>query len=353
MRSHRPPRTARRNRTTPRPRLDVPSRLSLRLFVAILAVAALPATSDPAGADDRVQEVPTFGATTELVYVRFHIERKGDYVGTVEADQLRILEDGKEQPIALLETPSTRVRTVPPEVTLALDVSSSVMDERLLDEELVRDVIFASLSEQARVGLCAFGGELRCLTPPTRDADAVLAGFQQALRFGVETRRTGTRLYASLADIARQAHEGEQAQRAIIVFSDGLDNQDGDVTETIRAVREKDVRIYSLTLSQAFQATSRTVPGFGQPANRTMFDYKKFELARVAEESGGRNWEPGTLDEETLARILREIGNEITMEIVVGYAPPGLPEGREHEVKVQLVDKSVGKIRGGERKVVR
>jgi len=329
-----------------------PSPRLLSTLAVALSLSFVPA-SVRAQATATPQEVPTFGATTELVYVRFHIERKGEYVGAVRPDQLKVFEDGKEQPIALLETPQTRQRTVPPEVTLALDVSSSVMDEHLLDEKMVKDVLFASLSSQARVGLCAFGGTLRCLTPPTRDPDAVLDGFQQAMRFAIETRRSGTRLYASVADMIRNTRLGEKAQRAIVVFSDGIDTEDGSVKDTIQAARDADVRVYAVTLSQAFQATSRTVPAFGQTPNRTYFDYKKLDLARLARESGGRDWEPGTIDEETLAKILREIGNEITMEIVVGYQPPGPPDGRKHKVKVQLLDKSLGKIQGGERTLVR
>ena len=170
------------------------------LLASTLATAPLAAavqTTPPA------QGVPTFEATAELVYVRFHVETRAGYAKTLAKEQLRVLEDGKPQAIALLETPSTRERTVPPEITLALDVSSSVMDAQLLDERLVRDVLFASLSEQARVGLCAFGGQLRCFAPPTREPQAVLDGFQQALRFAGETRHTGTRLYASLTDLAQ------------------------------------------------------------------------------------------------------------------------------------------------------
>jgi hypothetical protein len=52
--------------------------------------------------------------------------------------------------------------------------------------------------------------------------------FQQAIEFGHEQRRAGTRLYASLADLAKAPKEGDKAaQRALIVFSDGLDNKDG------------------------------------------------------------------------------------------------------------------------------
>jgi VWFA-related protein len=319
---------------------------------AFLAAAlAAAAVTTVAQVPDK-HDVPTFGTSTELVYVRFHVERKGGYLDTLKPDQLRVLEDGRLQKIALLETPSTRERTIPPEVTLALDVSSSVMDERLLDESLVKDILFASLGEQARVGLCAFGGELRCLRPPTRDAESLVDGFQEALRFGWEQRREGTRLYASLADLCRRPKEGEKAQRAMIVFSDGLENRGGKVGEAIQAAVEGDVRVYSILLSQAFQTSSRNA-AFGGVPNRTMYDYKKFELSRLAEESGGRAFEPGTVDPKSLAKILRTIATEISMENVVGYQPEGAATGRKRHVKVELADKSLGSIKDGERTLVR
>jgi hypothetical protein len=216
----------------------------------------------------------------------------------------------------------------------------------------VKDVLFASLGEQARVGLCAFGGELRCLRPPTRDAESLVDGFQEALRFGWDTRREGTRLYASLADLCRRPKEGEKAQRALIVFSDGLENRGGKVQEAIQAAAEGDVRVYSLLLSQAFQTSSRNA-AFGGVPNRTMYDYKKFELSRLAEESGGRAFEPGTVDVKSLAKILRTIATEISMENVVGYQPEGAATGQKRHVKVELADKSLGSIKDGERTLVR
>jgi VWFA-related protein len=301
------------------------------------------------------QQPPTFGVTTELVYVRFHVEKKGDFADAVRKDQIRVLEDGKPQTIAILETPSTRERTIPPEVTLALDVSSSVMDARLLDEALVKEVLFASLSDQARVGLCAFAGELRCLRPPSRDADALLDGFREAIEFSRETRGAGTRLYDSIADICRRAAKTpEKAQRAMVVFSDGLDNRGGHMKETLQVALDSDVRIYTVLLSQAFQETSRSLGPFGRGTpNRAIYDYKKFDLGRLAEETGGKSFEPGTLDEKTLAKILRSIGTEISMENVVGYQPEGAATGRKRRVKVELVDKSLGSIRDGERTLVR
>ncbi len=339
-----------------RPRRVLPFALSLALAPTAFAQAP-----PPPG------EVPTFGASTELVYVRFHVERKkGEYVQGVTRDQLRVLEDGRPQTITVLETPSTHERTVPPELTLALDVSSSVMDERLLDEKLVRDVLFASLHAQARVALCAFGGTLECFTPPTRDPQAVLAGFHQAVDFGFRTRDTGTRLFASIADIARGDHPledgdaprpagtaAQSAQRAIVVFSDGLENQGGKWGIAARTARDANVRVYTVLLSQAFQDTARGAFMRGGPANRALYDYKKYDLGNVAEETGGLSFEPGTLDTRTLSDILRKIATEISMENVVGYQPQGAPTGRKVTVKVELVDKSLGKIPDGQRTLVR
>ena len=319
------------------------------LLAAALAAAALTTAAQP---PDQPGAVPTFPTSTELVYVRFHVERKGGYLDALKPDQIRVLEDGRPQKIALLETPSTRERTLPPEVTLALDVSSSVMDERLLDESLVKDVLFATRGEQARVGLCAFGGELRCLRAPTRDAESLVEGFQEALRFGWETRREGTRLYASLAELCRRPADGEKAPKALIVFSDGLDNRGGKVQEALRAAAEGDVRVYSVLLSQAFQTSSRNA-GFGGVPSRTMYDYKKFELSRLAEDSGGRSFEPGTVDPKSLAKILRTIATEISMENVVGYQPEGPATGAKRRVKVELADRSLGSIKDGERTLVR
>jgi VWFA-related protein len=328
----------------------------MRLALAVLSTAVV------AGAQTQTQTqtpspqpgVPTFGATSELVYVRFHVEKKGAYVGTLTRDQIRVTEDGRPQDIALLETPGTRERTIPPDVTLMLDVSGSVMDAKLLDETLVKEVLFASLSEQARVGLCAFSGSLTCLSPPTRDANALLASFQEALRFGYETRRSGTRLYSSVADVCREAGERGKAQRAIVIFSDGIDTKGGDLDEAVKAAAEGDVRIYAVKLSQAFRDVPLSGGRFGAPApNRAMYDYKKLRLDDLAAESGGRAYEPRTLDGKSLAKILREIATEITMENVVGYPPPDAASGRKRKVKVELVDKSLGSIRDGERTIVR
>ena len=47
------------------------------------AVAALAAAQTP----DRPPTIPSFGVSTELVYVRFHVEKKGGYVEGLTREQ--------------------------------------------------------------------------------------------------------------------------------------------------------------------------------------------------------------------------------------------------------------------------
>lgn len=329
--------------------------MSRRAALGLAAAAGLLlAAPGRAQSTDKPKDVPSFGVTTELVYVRFHVERKGDYLGSLSKDQIRVLEDGRPQSVALLETPAMRERSIPPEVTLALDVSSSVMDIGLLDERLLKEVFFAGLSEQTKVGLCAFGGELRCLTPPTREVGELVDGFERALVFARETRHQGTRLYDSIAEICRGEEKDGRVQRAVVIFSDGLDNQGGKVSDAVKAAADADARIYAVKLSQAFQDTAADLRsgGFGPP-RRALYDYKKFDLDKLAAETGGRTYEPGKIDKKDLAAILSSIAKEIAMENVVGYQPEGPATGKKRKVKVELVDKSLGSIKDGERSVLR
>ena len=73
----------------------------LRRAATVILIAPLLATASPQSPSPAppAREVPTFGTTTELVYVRFHVEKKGTYLDALKPDQIRVLEDGQPQKI--------------------------------------------------------------------------------------------------------------------------------------------------------------------------------------------------------------------------------------------------------------
>ena len=167
---------------------------------------------------------------------------------------------------SLLETPSTRERTVPPEVTLALDVSSSVMDDRLLDESLLKEVL---LRHARRAGAHRpVRLRRRAALPDPADARGGRAPGRLPAGHRVRPRAAPRRARGSTPPSPTwpsRPKDGEKAQRAIIVFSDGLDNKDGKMGQALDAALAADVRVYTIALSQSFQATARGVRP-GQPA---------------------------------------------------------------------------------------
>ena len=58
------------------------------LALASALAVTLAGTWAPAQSKEPSKDVPTFGVTTELVYVRFHVEKKNGYVNDVGRDKL-------------------------------------------------------------------------------------------------------------------------------------------------------------------------------------------------------------------------------------------------------------------------
>ncbi len=81
--------------------------------------------------------MPAFGATTELVYVRFHIEKKGALEGDVKPEQLRVLEDRRPQTIAVLAPSEVKLSPACGRRDDRLDRSDVDLDE-IFFEEAVR-----------------------------------------------------------------------------------------------------------------------------------------------------------------------------------------------------------------------
>jgi hypothetical protein len=75
-------------------------------------------------------------------------------------------------------------------------------------------------------------------------------------------------------------------------------------------------------------------------------------FAEIGEETGGRSFDPPNLDENVMETILRLVVYDVRSEYVAGYyADANLKRGK-HKVKVSLLKKSAGKLKGGEKEFV-
>ncbi|MBT4760427.1 MAG: VWA domain-containing protein [Bdellovibrionaceae bacterium] len=142
------------------------------------------------------------------------------------------------------------------ELIFLVDVSNSMLTEDvkpsrldLAKKELIR---FLDLSTGDRVGLIAFAGSAVLLSPMTQDRSALMMYINSLSPDTVSTQ--GTQFRKALAE-AKEAFtrggveedEKTSVTRAIIIISDGEDNEQGAI-EAAQELLKDDVRIFSLAV---------------------------------------------------------------------------------------------------------
>ncbi|MCP5116512.1 MAG: VWA domain-containing protein [bacterium] len=330
---------------------------------------------------------------TQLVLVSFHVVRKGQFVENLQKEDVRLLENGKPREIAIFEGPTgsegenresegeqQQQRTIPVEIILLLDVSLSVMNKDLLDAVAIKETFFDQLGDNVSVSVYAFARRLQRLTEPTNRP----ARLEWALMQAYGLAGLGTRLYKSIIDTCRDAAKSEkQATRLMVVFSDGFSTAKVTPKQAVAAARQYGITLYPVILghdrvvkrgslgASRGQPNPRSrnpwgrqrLPGTGDPARGGINQQQRQSQARnqeslmadfadVGDQTGGRSFDPVTVNSLMVRAILSTVVAEVKNEYVVGYYPTG--EGKKNkprkvEIKFAKSTKTKGKIYGGRR----
>lgn len=366
-----------------------PAKLALALWTALAALPGQsPQAAPGAGQKPPPAASPEFVVRTEtqLVLVPFHVVRQGKYVEGLQAKDIRLLEDGVPQNVAVFEgPPDTRTsRTVPVEVMLLLDVSLSVMNTSLLNGLALKETLLDGLGENVGVSIYAFARRLKRFTFPTNDVDKLGAALAGAYDFS----HSGTRLYEAVIETCRDAARRGAATRLMLILSDSFSTTNTPPERAVNAARQLGVTLYPVVLGhdrviqQALRAEGRSagrgpaaVPdptrgnrrrgdsaggrrGLpGQPDRQVQARDREAQMAEFAamgEATGGRSFDPKTVNSAVIRALLQSIVAQVQAEYVAGYYPASLDKpAAPRQVQVTLLDKKTGKLYGGHRLVVR
>jgi len=192
------------------------------------------------------------------------VDQKGRFVTGLERENFEVFQDGQPQPITLF-----RKEDSPVTVGLVVDSSTSMLPKRqetiaaalaFVEASHPQDEIFVvNFSDTAQPGLPAG-------LPFTSDPSVLAAALKAARPFG------RTALYDALALAIRHLELGRHERKALVVFSDGGDNQSmHSLEDVMRLIQQSGVTIYAI--------------GLYDSANR---ERNPQVLRRLAEESGGR-----------------------------------------------------------------
>jgi Ca-activated chloride channel family protein len=260
-------------------------------------------TGDPNGdskIDSKTEKIPTVRVRTDEVNVVFTVvDKDGKFVRDLKQDQFRIL-DNKLPPRQMMNFAAQT--DLPLHVGLLIDASNSIRDRFQFEKDAASEFLYEIIRPKSdRAFVLAFD--------ETWDVTQDFTGDLDKLRTGIRVIKAGggTALWDSIYFACRDKLMKEPAskavRRAIILISDGEDNQSRVYRqEAIDMAQRAEVIIYTISTSLVERHTK------GDDDLRTL-----------ADATGGRAFFPVKLDDVVSA--FSDIQEELRSQYSVSYRP--------------------------------
>jgi VWFA-related protein len=252
----------------------------------------------------------------DSILVVTHVtDSNGRFAKGLTANDFRILDEGVEQKVNLLDTGEGGA-----EILLALDVSGS-MANAIEDLKVVALDFMDRLRPVDKVTLTGFNSAFFVLAG--RDADR--AARQRAL--DDLTASGGTAIYDTLISAAEEVSKFP-GRKAIVAFTDGDDMSSRSTLETAReALHAQDALLYFVSTAQDGEL--------------------RRALSRLAVETGGSAYFASRLS--GTAEHFRDIVQDIAQQYLLSFSPEKpLGDGKFRKLQVETKNKSLKvRSRGG------
>ena len=311
----------------------------------------------------------------------------GRSVGQLQAEDFLVYEDGVQQQIEQV-APSE----APFDLLLLLDVSGSTQSFLPMMKKAAVDFT-RRIKANDRIALAAFNSSVRLIQGFTSDRAAAESAIQMIQAGG------GTAFYDALTACVDQYMRDIEGRSAIVVFTDGVDNQlygqpsAGSMVrfdELYRRIQEIEPIIYTIFLDT--EGMVPTTPGATGPANtrviidvlgdimrggklpgsypptipnpaptplpsprgpsnpdeRAAYAEAMKQLLMIAEQTGGRFYSPGRIEE--LSGVYSQIADDLRIQYQLSYNSTNREyDGRWREIRVQIKNhpEAVVRVRKG------
>jgi len=264
--------------------------------------------------DDRGNPLETIKARVDEVNVVFTVtDKHGHFVKNLTKSDFRILDDNK--PAASIRSFSSETN-LPLRVGLLVDASNSVRDRFRFEQEAAIEFLNQIVRPKSdRAFVIGFDTTAEVTQDFTDSAEQLSRGVRM-LRPGGGTALFDA-LYYACRDKLMKAHTNGPSRRAIILLSDGEDNQ-SRVTreEAIEMAQRAEVIVYTI---------STNVSGLKLRGDKV--------LERLADATGGRAFFPFKIQD--VANAFSEIQDELRSQYLLAYKPADLkPDGRYRSIDI-------------------
>jgi len=292
--------------------------------------AALPSFSSPVvppkpvaeaakAADEDPEAIATFRKRVDEVNVIFTVtDKHGHFIKDLKKDDIRVLDDHKPPSSVVAFRSET---DLPLRVGLLIDASNSIRERFRFEQEAAMyflSQIIRPRSDQAFV--LGFDTTAEITQDFTDDTEKLARGVRM-LRPGGGTAMYDA-IYYACRDKLMKAQAGGPVRRAIILVSDGEDNQSRvTMGETIEMAQRAEVILYAI---------STNVSNIKMRGDKVM--------EKMAEATGGRAFFPFKI--EDVSNAFAEIQDELRSQYAVAYKPADFqPNGRYRTIDITADNK--------------
>lgn len=283
------------------------------VFILALCCTGPAMAQEPAQPEVRITQVDTGNFPEVVVYVSVE-DAAGEPVG-IEAERLQLLENGERVEV---ENVQGIGQALPITTLLLVDVSGSMNVDNKLDAARNAALSYVNTSREIdRIGLTAFNTQVTVVQEITTDKDLVRAGIES-----LEGIYDTSMLDALMQGISQL--KDESGRRAIILMTDGLDNQSqSTLEELLQELEPQDVSVSTI--------------GFGnREHDQEAMSAVNEEMLEVIASAGGGVYSYAE-DGESLQEIYNLYGRALRSEYVIRYtSPSGLRDGVNRTIDVRL-----------------
>jgi Ca-activated chloride channel family protein len=261
------------------------------------AANAVPAKT--AAGDD----VPTFGIRSNLVNVVFTVtDKHGRFIKELKQVDFKVLDNSlPPKEITNFESETN----LPLRVALLIDASNSIRDRFLFEQQAAIEFLQQTINpKRDQAFVLAFDEVPSVEQDFTNDLDKLAKGIR-AIRPGGGTAMWDAVFYACRDKLMKRP-ESETVRRAIILVSDGDDNQSRVLRqEAIEMAQRAGVIVYTISTNLS-----------------NIKDNGDHNLQMLADATGGRSFNPFKL--QNLAEDFHEIQEELRSQYSISYKPDQL-----------------------------
>ena len=279
----------------------------------------------PAPPPDESDVSATIRRTVNEVNVVFTVtDKHGHYVRDMKQDQFNVLDDSR---------PAEEIRSfhsetdLPLRVGLLVDASNSVRDRFKFEQESAIEFLNQTIRPRYDQAFVVGFDVTPEVTQEFTDNTESLSRGVRSLRPGGGTAMFDA-LYFACRDRLLKSQQTGPLRRAVILLSDGDDNQ-SHVTreESIEMAQRAGVIVYTI---------STNLSGAGRTGDKV--------LERIADATGGRAFFPFQLND--VANAFSQIQEELRSQYAISYKPAGfVADGRYHTIEILAKDHKNFKVR--------